>query len=384
MEDKKYVEVDLGGMFRKLIREKRTLLRWCIVAFVIGLVIALSVPKTFKSTAKMAPETAGSSSGGALSSLAGIAGINLGSMMSSSDSVPTDLYPDIVSSSPFIVELFSIPVNFKRGNEAVSVDYYTYLKKYFKRAWWEKLMGLPGSLIGWARNLFSSNKDRGTKEAVSDLGPVDPANLTIEQMAIADMVRMNMELGIDKKSSMIFLTVKAQDPEVAQLLCEKVITCLQTYVANYRTKKARQDLEYYEQLYEEARTNYYAAQQRYADHVDRHQGIISQRAKTDQDRLQNEMSLKYQLYNACAQQVQAAKAKVQQDTPAFTVIEPPQKPFIGKPSRPLVLFVVVFLGFLLSILWILWLRDAIASLRKEDEEKESAADAAPKEEDAQA
>ena len=376
MEDNKYVEVDLGGMFRKLIREKRTILKWCVVALLVGLVIAISVPKSFKAVAKMAPESSENTSSGALSSLAGLAGINLGSMMNSSDAVPTDMYPDVISSSPFVVELFSIPVTFKHRGETLTVDYYTYLDKYFKRAWWEKAMGLPGAVIGWVRGLFGPREE---KVENSGPGPVDPANLTMEQMAVADKIRESLSLSTDKKSSMIILSVKAQNPEVSQLLCDKVIQCLQTYIADYRTKKARQDLEYFEQLYEEARTDYYAAQQRYASHMDRNQGVISQRAKTEQDRLQNEMSLKYQLYNSCAQQVQAAKAKVQQDTPAFTVIEPPQKPFIGKPSRPLVLFVVVFLGFLLSVLWILWLRDAFASLRRDDKEK-PATEPAPEEE----
>lgn len=379
MEDKKYVEVDLGGMFRKLIEERSTILKWCGVAFVVGLIIAFSTPKVFRATAKMAPESSEEAPGGALSSLAGMAGINLGSMMGSGDTFSPDFYPDIISSSPFVVELFSIPVTFQRGKETKTLDYYTYQKDYFKRSWWEKLLTLPAVAINGIRGHSGSGQDN-----VSGPDLADPGHLTMEQVGIADLIRGSLSLVIDKKSSMIKLTVKAHDPDVAQQICEKVITCLQSYIADYRTKKARLDLEYYEQLYEEARTNYFAAQQRYADHVDRHQGIISQRAKTDQDRLQNEMSLKYQLYNTCAQQVQAAKAKVQQDTPAFTVIEPPQKPFIGKPSRPVILFVVVFLGFLLSILWILWLRDAIASLRKEDEEKEPAADAAPKEEDAQA
>lgn len=383
MEEKKYVEVDLGSMFRKLIREKRTILKWCGVAFLVGVVIAVSVPKSYKAIAKMAPEAGDKTSNSALSSLAGRAGISLGSV-GNTDSVSPELYPDVVSSSPFVADLFTVPVTFERHREKITVDYYTYLDQYFKRAWWEKLLGFPGSAIGWVRDLFGPKKDSSEEPSVSGPGPVDPSNLTIPQIAIAEMVRSDLALSVDKKTSVIYLTVKAQQPEVARLLCEKVIQNLQTYVADYRTKKARQDLEYYEQLYEEARADYYMAQQRLAAHMDRNQGVIMQRARTEQERLQNEMNLKYQLYNSCAQQVQSAKARVQQDTPAFSIIEPPQIPIIGKPSRPLVLFIVVFLGFLLSILWILWAKDAFASLRKDEDKKEPVADAAPKEEDAQA
>ena len=42
------------------------------------------------------------------------------------------------------------------------------------------------------------------------------------------------------------LSVTAQDPDVAARISNEVISRLQTYVTNYRTEKARQDLEYYQ------------------------------------------------------------------------------------------------------------------------------------------
>ena len=126
-------------------------------------------------------------------------------------------------------------------------------------------------------------------------------------------------------------------------------------MTNYRTEKARQDLEYYETLYEEAKQNYFASQQRYAGYVDRNQGVVLQRVRTEQERLQNEMNLNYQLYNACAQQLQAAKAKVQQETPVFTIINPPQVPLKrSKPSKVTILLACVFLGACIAAVWVLW------------------------------
>ena len=141
-------------------------------------------------------------------------------------------------------------------------------------------------------------------------------------------------------------------------------------MTNYRTEKSRQDLEYYETLYEESKAAYFESQQRYASYVDRNQGVILQRVKTEQERLQNEMNLNYQLYNACAQQLQTAKAKVQQETPVFTVINPPQVPLQrAKPSKVKILFVSIFLGAMVAAVWILWGRDIIANFKKKDEEE---------------
>ena len=178
-----------------------------------------------------------------------------------------------------------------------------------------------------------------------------------------------MSLSVDKKTSVISLSVTAQDPKVAARISEEVIDRLQTYVTNYRTEKSRRDLDYYESLYQEAQDAYFAAQQRYASYVDRNQGVVLQRVKTEQERLQNEMNLNYQLYNACAQQLQTAKAKVQQETPVFTIINPPQVPLKRSNTSKLTILVAsVFLGAVIAAVWILWGRDMIAKLRKPEDE----------------
>ena len=176
---------------------------------------------------------------------------------------------------------------------------------------------------------------------------------------------------------MISLTVTAQDPLVAARISEEVIDKLQSYVVRYRTEKSRKDLDYYQGLYDEAKEDYFSAQQRYASYVDRNQGVVLQRVRTEQERLQNEMNLSFQLYNTCAQQLQAAKAKVQQETPVFTIINPPQVPLKrSKPSKVTILAACIFLGAAIAAVWVLWGRDFLAGLKKkEDEEEEPAAPA---------
>ena len=151
-----------------------------------------------------------------------------------------------------------------------------------------------------------------------------------------------------------------------------MISRLQAYITTYRTQKARRDLDYYERLYAEAKEAYISAQQRYASYVDRNQDVMLQRVRTEQERLQNEMNLAFQLYNTCSQQLQAAKAKVQQETPVFTVINPPQVPLKrSKPSKLTILVVCVFLAAVLACIWVLWGRDLLAGLKKKEEEPES-------------
>ena len=312
----------------------------------------------------MAPETVSKTGGGSLGSLASLAGINLSSM-STADAVYPDLYPDIVSSTPFVVELFPVRVDFKDRKAESSADYYTYLKDYTRSPWWSKVTSAPFKALGWFMGLF-----REKEEPVEGFSNLDPARLTPEQEGVAKAIRESISLAVDKKTSVITLNVTAQDPQVAAKVSEEVISRLKTYVTSYRTEKARQDLAYYEGLYNESKEAYFNAQQRYASYVDRNQGVVLQRVRTEQERLENEMNLSFQLYNTCAQQLQAAKAKVQQETPVFTIINPPQVPLKrSKPSKVTILAACIFLGAVIAAVWVLWGRDFMAGLKKKEEEE---------------
>ena len=361
--EEEYDEIDIMELLRKLLKEWRLIAKWCGIAAVVGLVVGFSLPKQYTVDSKLAPESVSRSGGGSLSSLASLAGINLGSV-STADAVYPDLYPDIVNSTPFVVELFPVQVEFKHKKELMTTDFYTYLKEYNKSPWWGAVVSAPMQALGWFMGLF-----REKPEKVEGYASLNPKELTYEQEQIAKAIRKSIVLTVDKKTSIISLTVTAQDPKVAARISEELISRLQTYVTNYRTEKSRQDLSYYETLYEESKTAYFESQQRYASYVDRNQGVILQRVKTEQERLQNEMNLNYQLYNACAQQLQTARAKVQQETPVFTIIDPPQVPLQRtKPSKVKILFVCIFLGAMVAAVWILWGRDMIANFKKKDEE----------------
>lgn len=183
----------------------------------------------------------------------------------------------------------------------------------------------------------------------------------------------NIGLSVDKKTGIITTSVSMQDPKVAAALATEVMDRLQEYVSEYRTEKARHDLAYYEQLRDEAQKDYYAAQQKYARYVDANQGVVLQRVMIEQERLQNETELKYQLYNQTEQQVQLAKAKVQQETPVCAVLQPSSVPMQGEPSRAKILVIWVFLAVVIDALWILWGKDLFNKLKNPEEEEEAVA-----------
>ncbi|MCF0166063.1 MAG: chain-length determining protein [Bacteroidales bacterium] len=351
-------EIDIMELVRKVLKEWKFIAFWCFVAAVIGVVVVLSTPRKYAVNMILAPEIAKKGVSGNLSALAGMAGINLGGLNSSSEAIYADLYPDIVSSTPFIVEMFSTPVAFNKKKEVVETDVYDYLKNYTKIPWWSAVINLPFKALGAFISLF-----REKEEEVEGYSNLNPAALTREQAEIAAGLRKSIGLNVDKKTSVINATVVAQNPQVAYQIAEATIEKLQKYVSNYRTEKARIDLEYYQQLYDEAKEDYYASQEAYASYVDAHQGIVHERVRAQLSRLNNEMNLKYTLYNSCAQQLQVAKANVQRETPVWAVINPPTIPIRAATSRLKTLMVFVFLGACCAVGWVLLGRDALSKFR---------------------
>lgn len=361
-----YDEIDIMEYVKKLFKDWKFILKWCGIAAVIGVIAALSAVSTYTVTTKMSPEST-KSGGGQLSSLASLAGINLGSMSSGSDAFSPDLYPEIVSSVPFMTDLFYMPVEAEYKGEKIQCNYYEYLMNCGKAPWYSYVTSLPGKALGAVFSIFQPKEEKEPK-GFKKLGEVDDAKLTNAQENIIKGMRSRISVSTDKKTYVITLSVTDQDPDIAMKLSETIVENLRNFITSYRTEKARNDLEYYEQLYEESQADYFDAQQRYARYVDMNQGMVRQSVMTEQQRLQNEMNLKYNLYNSCAQQVQMAKAQIQRETPVCTILTPPTTPLKDNESGAKTLAIFIFLGLCLAAVWVLWGREGIAKLKELKEE----------------
>lgn len=349
-------EIDLLELAKKLWAEKKLILKSCGWAALVGLVVGFSIPKEYEASVTLAPETTGGKSvSGGLSALAGMAGINLGSS-SSADALSPELYPDIVKSVPFSIEMFDVKVQDKDGE--LDTTLYEYLKEHQKQAWWGYITSAPFKALGWVVKTI-----KGEEEESGD-GSVNAFQLTKDQTDIIKDMGKRISVSVDKKTSVINITTTMQDPLIAATVTNEVMTKLQDYITTYRTNKARKDLEFTEKLYEENMETYHKAQQEYASYMDRNQNVSLRSAQTQQERLRNEMELAFNVYNQTAQQLQVAKAKVQEDTPVFTVVEAATVPLrASKPSKPMILIGFVFLAGVGAAGWVLFGKEIVEQLR---------------------
>lgn len=345
--EKKRREIDLVGLVRKVLSEIRLLCVFAGTALVLGIVVALSTPKRYTSMVVLAPEISGAGSmADNLSDLASMVGVKIGSSGSGVDAIYPEIYPDILASPDFIVRLFDVEVQGLESSKRTT--YYNHLLYEGKMPFWEypKLM---------LRKLIKKLKAKPDGENKS---PNLPYEMNETQYEVCVAVRGMASCLVDKKTSVITLTFSDQDPKVAATMVDTIQNRIQEYITTYRTQKARNDYEYSKRMYEKAYADYKAAQNAYARYSDAHKDMILVSHITHRDELENNMQLRFNVYNQFAQQLSIAQAKIQERTPAFTILQSasiPVKPS-NLPRRYIVAFFVL-LGIVADAAWILFLRD---------------------------
>lgn len=326
------LEIDWMEILRKIIAIRKTLYKAAGVGVVLGIIIALSIPKQYTVTVTLSPEMSGDKAGGGLASLAS-SFLGGAATSNSPDALNATLAPDIVTSTPFILELFNTRVQTLDGE--LDTTLVAYLDEQ-KQPWWGYIKAAPGMAIGAIKSLFT--------EEIDTASVLNPFQLTPKEASKVEAIKQSIYADVDKKTAKTTISVTLQDPKVTAIVADSVVTKLQQYIIDYRIKKAKEDCAYLEELYKERQQEYYQAQSKYAHYFDSNRNIAFQSVRAEQERLQNDMNLAFQVYSLVAQQLQVARAKIQEEKPVFAVVEPATVPL--KPSgtsRKVILVGVVLL-----------------------------------------
>ncbi len=343
LNTKKQKETDIIGLILLLWSKRKRIIINCFIGGILSIIVAFSIPKQYTSTVVMAPESSsGTSVSGGLGALASMAGFNLGGLSGSEDALYPELYPQIVSSTPFLCDVMNLQVETINGELKTSV--YDYLVNHQKSPWWSKMIAAP---FKWIKRLTGGEK----KE---DIIPLDAEEMTLSRRQYLTLKSLDdlISVSVDKGNFVITLSVTMQDPKIASYVATVVSENLQEYIGKYRSAKARKDLAYTEKLYTEAQEKFYKAQQAYATYADQHQGVVKMQYQIEQDRLSNEQNLAFNVYNQIAQQLEMARAKVAESTPVCVVMQPAIVPVkASSPKKMMMGLLYVFLAFFGTAAW---------------------------------
>lgn len=334
-------EIDYMVLLNHLWKHRKWVISAMIAGLVIGLFVAFLTPKTYKVSTTMLPQSESESSMGKISSLASLAGFDLDLSDLDSDLSPI-LYPQIVESAPFMLELMNKPFTFKKVDHPVSLyEYYMHIKKPSLFEYVRQFtVGLPSYLK-------SKIKGKGEILAVKNGGPIV---VTEEQAMLMESLEGCVELSINKKEGYLTLTCYMTEPLLTAQVAEEALNLLQKYIVNFKTKKATEQLAFIEQRFAEKKADCIKAQERLASFRDRNWHVSTASALAEQERLQNDYDIANSVYSELAKSLEQSKIQVKRQTPAFAVIKPVVVPIQkDSPHRVKIILISIIFGLVIGV-----------------------------------
>jgi uncharacterized protein involved in exopolysaccharide biosynthesis len=307
-----------------------------VIVFAVSCLIILPVPRYYTCNVQLAPEMMNLNDQNSISALASSFGFNLGGA-GTTDAIYPELYPNLMNSNDFIIHLINTKV--KTIDNKIDTTYYYYLKKHQKKSPWK-------ASLGWFITLFA-------KKEIVEKEQIDIFHLSKSQSDILDNIKKKVTCSVDKKTMIVNISVKDQDPLVCATIADAARKELQAFITNYRTSKARHDLEYYDQLSKKAKDSYEKARRLYGSYADANTDVILKSFKSKQEDLENDMQLKFNAYTVVNTQLENARAKVQETTPAFTVIKSPSVPLLpAGPKRMAFVLIMLIFSWIITTLYL--------------------------------
>jgi uncharacterized protein involved in exopolysaccharide biosynthesis len=329
-EEKDIISIDFSAFFKIIWKEKVWVVLITLLFALGGIYYALTAREEFVSTGKILPEY--QSKAGGLSQFAGLAslaGVDLSSAAGGgSDAVRPDLYPDVLKSTPFFLELLKIKVRTKDNKEMLFSQFYdTFV-------------------------LDNKIEEKDTKIKF----PTSNQYIAVSYQTEKNLkdLRERISAVIDKKTGLITVTVKLPDPVVATLITDYGMNFLTNYITNYRTEKSKRDLNFLAERLDAAKGKYFNNQAKKAQYSDQYQLSMMklQAADLQRERIESEYKISSNFYNTLLQKYEEAKLKVQQETPVIKVLEPPVVPNKrSEPKRTIIVLIATFLGGIFGIVF---------------------------------
>ncbi|MCR4816093.1 MAG: hypothetical protein K5842_02775 [Bacteroidales bacterium] len=339
--------LDIKALIRSLWDGRKTIIITTVIFILLGLVSALTMKRTYSVKTVMVPQL-GSSKNSGLGGLAALAGLDMGAGTTNGELSPL-VYPQIVGSVPFRLELMHTPLHFEKCDTLISMFDYAksdYAKPTALDMVKKYTIGLPRLLLGSFRKEEPDLVVPGSGDS-ADNSP-KPVVVSKQEQGMLVAFGSIVMLDVDKKEGYITLTVNGSEPVQTAELAMKAQQLLQDEVTRFRIEKSQSELEYIQARYDEVKQEAERYQVMLASANDRAQYLATTTANVGKDRIQTKFNVSNAVYNELAKQLEQAKMQVKKDTPVFTIIEPVVIPLKPSNSRAKTLVVWTFLGVVLG------------------------------------
>lgn len=286
---------------------------------VLGIGLSFVFPKIYLSEATLLPSTEDESAGLLGSNLAGLAG-TLGISLAGVSVPESHLFPAILKSERIIRDALAMPIGPNRDGAATLFD------------------------------------------IVADQG--DPQDVRLEK-AVEKVRKEILRVGLDEETGIVRVTVRMSDPDIANRTNEIFLSQLTEYLKHERTAQARDNREFVEGRYNEAKADLARAENALASFRE-----SNRRINNSPDLLINEaryyrvVRVQEEVFLELTRQYELARIEEQKATPVVEVLDPPTLHRIpGSPKLPIFAGIGLLAGAFLGSLFAVAFESPRASLQ---------------------
>ncbi len=341
-ETKEVKDFDIVWLIKYFWANRKLVGKIVAATVVVAIVMYFCKPKVFTSGASILPLSSSAAKLGNLSSLASMAGINLGS--ASTDEITPDLFGEVATSTTSLLEIMNKPMTWTEPEDTVE-SLYSHMKR-------DTLLTVGRAIMKYTIQLPFTIKTALTKEPpiVAEL----PDSADESAPIMLDMVMSNcikdlqkrITIEVDDEVNIVRISCTAPNAKQSSELAQAVLARIQESVTEFTTKNARKNLEFVQKQYDEASERYRQKREAWFRYKDTHRNVIEERATLANNELYEEYNTAYQLMTSMQTAVEQGKLELAKSTPAFSIVEPVVTP-IKKTSPKLLLHLIG--GFIFGI-----------------------------------
>lgn len=383
-EDDDTNRLRLSDLFSTTWKDRRIILIITVAFAVYGILASLATSEEFTSTSSMMPNIeTGSRLSSALQQFSGMlgnVGINSGGQAAEIDA---SLYPEIIYSTPAMYHLIYSEIYSPDLDSTLTVK--DYMLEHRQTTTLVKITGgllsytvhLPFTIAGKTYGLLTSLLTGGQQdeaEIISDNqlpgndtpgdANISHRRLTVKEYNFIRDMKEKVSVERDRDTGLFMVGVSMPEPEISAQVTQSVVDYLTNYIIEYRTEKLVRNLEFINASYSDAEEEFTKVQNALADFRDRNMNISTARLRTEEQRLESEYQLKFDLLNSIAQKREETRINLEEKTPVFNILEPVTVPTgRSKPARAMITVTYTIFGLLIALFWV-YLRHTI--LRKRE------------------
>ena len=338
-------EIDLKKIFQLVFKNKKTIVKTIVFFSLIGIIISLTIPNTYKSYTIFIPQLKSESKpSSSISSLASLAGINFSSL-GSENSIPPNLYPQIINSPDYNLNLLNSKI--KPSDKEITIRKYlkdiiskknlfTYIKEY--------TIGLPKKATNFFKNIFTKSKNENSASSK------EIYKISEEDSKLFDFLDNKLNLSINQKEGFITISYLNENKFIGALIVQNAQILLQNKIIEFKIKTSKENLRFTSEQYQIKKLEYENLQDQLAVFNDKNMNISNSLFQNKYDRIKSELSIYEKIVTQLASEVEQAKLQVNKDTPVFTIIDPVSIPFKKHgPNRTFIVSIFIILGIFYSL-----------------------------------